>query len=212
MTAAEVAAADLSATVGGASNVLVLVPSLDHNESDACSRLLAVAPPAETIALSVTVTQSPDDRLEAWRSNVGAELPAKMGIVDVGGTSRSAAAAVVAVPESVGEDIRIETVSSPADLTNLGIRVSTYLSEAAGRDEQVVMCFHSLTPLLQYVDLQRLFRFLHVLTGRVAAVDGLAHYHMDPTAHDEQTLNTLKTLFDAVVEFEDDGTWVVARR
>lgn len=68
------------------------------------------------------------------------------------------------------------------------------------------MCFHSITALLQYADLSCVFRFLHVLTRHVDTVDGVAHYHIDPTAHDAQTLATIETLFDTVIEYED-GDW-----
>lgn len=45
-----------------------------------------------------------------------------------------------------------------------------------------------------------------MLIKRIEAVDGFAHYHMDPTAHDEKALATLRSLFDAVVELKD-GAW-----
>ena len=53
--------------------------------------------------------------------------------------------------------------------------------------------------------LQRAFRFLHVVTGRVKTAGGVGHYHLDPEAHDRQTLATLKGLFDAVVNVDEDG-------
>jgi len=55
-----------------------------------------------------------------------------------------------------------------------------------------------------YVDLQTVFRFLHVFTGRIQSVDGLGVYCIDSTAHDDQTMNTLKQLFDGVIEVERD--------
>jgi hypothetical protein len=39
----------------------------------------------------------------------------------------------------------------------------------------------------------------------------VGHFHVDPAAHDEQTLATLRTLFDAVVTVED-GEQVVRSR
>lgn len=65
--------------------------------------------------------------------------------------------------------------------------------------------------MLQYADLQRTFRFLHVVTGRVKTVGGTGFYRIDPDAHDSQTMATIKGLFDAVVTREDDGTWTVDR-
>ena len=213
MSAANVATAELATTLSGANNVLVLVPTMDSRDGEVCSSLLTVERPESTDVVSVTVAQSPDDRLESWRAHVGADLPDRMGIVDVGGTARSAAAATVTAPKSVGGGVTIEPVADPGDLTSLGIRISGFLADWEDGDNRIALCFHSLTPLLQYVDVQRLFRFLHVLTGRVAAVDGVAHFHIDPTAHDDRTINTIKTLFNAVVEVTDDADgWSVTSR
>jgi hypothetical protein len=91
----------------------------------------------------------------------------------------------------------------------LGITVSEYLSKHGGTNTMV--SFDSLTSLLQYVELQRAFRFLHVLANRVKTAGAVAHFHMDPGAHDEQAMATLSSLFDAVAEF-DDGEWSIRRR
>ena len=85
------------------------------------------------------------------------------------------------------------------------------MASAADENEHIAVCFNSITSLLQYADLQRGFRFLHVVTGRVKTVGGVGHFHIDPDAHDAQTLATLKGLFDAVVEVNDDGSWDVQR-
>jgi hypothetical protein len=85
------------------------------------------------------------------------------------------------------------------------------MATAGDEDEHIVFCFDGVTSLLQYADLQRAFRFLHVVTGRVKTVGGVGHYHLDPEAHDTQTLATLKGLFDAVIEVEDDGTWTITQ-
>jgi hypothetical protein len=56
-----------------------------------------------------------------------------------------------------------------------------------------------------YSDLQTVFRFLHVFTGRVQSVDGLGLFSIDSTAHDDQAMNTLKQLFDGIIEVPEDG-------
>jgi hypothetical protein len=62
------------------------------------------------------------------------------------------------------------------------------------------VCFGSLTKLLQYVDLKTAFRFLHVMTRQVKQVGAVAHFHIAPDAHDEQTLATIQSLFDRIVD------------
>jgi archaellum biogenesis ATPase FlaH len=66
----------------------------------------------------------------------------------------------------------------------------------------------SLSTLLQYADSQRVFNFLHTITGRVSAADYLGVATLDPTTQNPKETNTLTSLFDAVVELReaDDGT------
>jgi len=201
----------LRGETGDASNVLLLAPSMGEEGDEGCSRLLTVEPEESKDVLSITLTESPDDRLAVWRRHASGR-PARTGFVNVGDPTRSVSADSGGSIELPGRDMTIETVSSPADLTGIGIKVSSFLSEWAEDGNSIVVCFHSLTTLLQYIDLQEAFRFLHVLTGRLEAVDAVAHYHMDPDAHDEREVNTLKALFDAVVEVDGDGEWTVRTR
>jgi len=55
-----------------------------------------------------------------------------------------------------------------------------------------------------YADLQTVFRFLHVFTGRIQSVDGLGVFCIDSTSHDDQAMNTLTQLFDGVIRMSED--------
>jgi hypothetical protein len=55
-----------------------------------------------------------------------------------------------------------------------------------------------------YADLQTVFRFLHVFTGRIQSVEGLGLFAIDSSAHDDKTMNTLKQLFDGIVTTYED--------
>jgi len=197
----------LSERIGDASAILVLAPSPGSHDDEACGDLLTVTEPAHETVLSVTVTQTTEERVQQWDTHID-EWPAQMGIISTGEFTRSATATTSSA-QHLTEPLEIETISDPADLTGLGITISTFLSEWADREQQIVVCVHSLTPLLQYVDLQRLFRFLHVLIGQFRTQDAAAHFHLDPNAHDAQTVNILTQLVDAVVELEADGHWHV---
>jgi KaiC/GvpD/RAD55 family RecA-like ATPase len=102
---------------------------------------------------------------------------------------------------------RVKYTSSPVDLTGIGIKLSDFLQEfyeVRGIEHNRVLV-HSLTTLLIYSDLQTVFRFLHVFTGRLQSAGALGLFTIDETAHDGQTLNTLKQLFDVAVRFADDA-------
>jgi hypothetical protein len=190
------------ADLSDVSNVLLLAPSLGGRSSDVCLDMLAQTPPAETNVLVVSYTQTPADFVDDWLDGVGV-APVRGGVVSIGQGD-----AGVEDPSWA-----VQTVENPSDLTGVGIELSELLSGMAGAaadDEHIAVCFNSVTSLLQYADLQRAFRFLHVVTGRVKTVGGVGHFHLDPDAHDDQALATLKGLFDAVVEQTDDG-WELQR-
>jgi hypothetical protein len=190
-------ASDLS----GISNVLLLVPSLQSHSRGVCLDLLTQTPPEQTSVLAITYTETAGGWIDAWTEGVGLQ-PVRGGVVSVGQSG-------VDVDEPSWATTGVE---NPSDLTGIGIELSELLSqmEAAGdEDEQIAVCYDSVTTLLQYADLQRVFRFLHVVTGRIKSVDGVGHFHLDPGAHDDQTLATLKGLFDAVVEVDEDGSWEI---
>ncbi|WP_435180608.1 DUF7504 family protein [Halorussus sp. AFM4] len=189
--------------------VLLLAPSIHEATDEACHDLLSLEAPDDENVLWVTYTRSPDACMQDWLDRAG-DRPRNVRLVSVGETTRSAAATVGGDVGPRSGDV-VETLSSPGDLTGLGIKLSEILKAWKDSDARTVACFDSLTALLQYADLQTAYKFLHVLTGRFDAADVTAHFHLDPDACDQQTVSTLTSLFDTVVEFED-GEWTVRSR
>jgi len=103
------------------------------------------------------------------------------------------------------DDRRVKYASSPVDMTGIGIKLSEFLEEfyevRGHRRNRILL--HSVSTLLMYSDLQTVFRFLHVFTGRVQSADGLGLYVIDSSAHDDRTMNTLKQLFDGIITVEE---------
>ncbi len=151
----------------------------------------------------VTTKDSADKVLSEFGGLVDADSPrdVDVGVVDCVTKQRGIG--------SVEEDPRVKYASSPVDMTGIGIKLSEFLQEfyeGRGLTRNRIL-LHSVSTLLMYSDLQTVFRFLHVFTGRVQSADALGLYVIDSTAHDDQTMNTLKQLFDAVIEVEDgDGS------
>jgi KaiC/GvpD/RAD55 family RecA-like ATPase len=149
-------------------------------------------------AIVVTTKDGAERVLDDYRDRVGIE-GRPVAVVDC-----------VTRQQGVGEvrdDDRIKYASSPVDMTGIGIKLSEFL-ELFYQDrgvEQTRVALHSLSTLLMYSDLQTVFRFLHVFTGRIQSVDGLGLFSIDSTAHDDQTMNTLKQLFDGIVTTAEDA-------
>lgn len=192
---------DLQDGLGGAANVLLSTGDGDRTDA-ACADL--VTPGTRTNLVVVTVDAPPDQRLAALQHHLDGS-PDNGVVIAAGDAARSNAE-----ERGDGYGAPVRWVDHPADLTSLGIELSDAIREFP--DSSVVACFDSLTGLLAHSDLERTFRFLHVVTNRLATVDARGHFHMDPTAHDEQTVDTLTALFDAVVERNGDDELTVRTR
>ncbi|WP_435153394.1 DUF7504 family protein [Haladaptatus sp. DFWS20] len=98
----------------------------------------------------------------------------------------------------------IEFASSPVDMTGIGIKLSEFLQQfydSGVRANRIA--FDSLSTLLMYSNLQTVFRFLHVFTGRVQSAEALGLFVIDSMAHDNQTMSTLRQLFDGEIEVRE---------
>jgi hypothetical protein len=177
-----------------ADSVLLLGPFGSLPIDAVCGTLLSPHGPEQTHYVCVTFDDTPAEQLEHWEDHVGQLPRATSVVVTSQGTGN---------PESLPESVTVKHVPDASDIPRLGITISDRLSADA---ENVVCCFDNLTALLQYADLQRVYRFVHTLNGRLASVDAVSHYHMDPSAHDRQTISTLRPQFDAVIEVGTDGS------
>ena len=213
MPTADAASPARTATDGGtdtdtefeSENVLVLA-SGGTGEADAyCADRLSS--PQETIspnALLISLEESPDARFDAVVRR-GTARPSNVAIVCCDET-RSTAAADPGGGHGPGSGHGpglspgpwVATVESPADLTGLGVRIRQVLSSWADDPEPVELCFHDLGTLLEYVDVRAAFRFCHAVTRHIRSTDANSHFHLDPDAVSERTLNTLRPLFDRV--------------
>jgi len=186
-------------------SILVLSPTFSETEPATCGDLLFHDSDDERHVLCVTFTRSPEDHLINWRRH--GTLPNHAAFVAVDASARSNEARTPEREYEGPEDVEVtvDRISSPENLTRLGVRTTNRLESLtdAVADRQINVCFDSVTSLLQYVDTDQAFRFLHVLTDQLEEAGACTHFHMDPGAHDDETIQTLQTVFDGVYEFED---------
>lgn len=185
--------------LAGAERTLFLSPALGDGEArQACHDVMTRQ---SDELLFVSLVQSVDDVVSEWRGTPGVE---SLAVVTVD-TRRGGATAETGTPGGV----RTRYVSSPDDLTGMGIAITQALEGFDGPAPAV--CFDSLTVLLQYADVEQTFRFLHVLSRYLADAGATFHAHLDPATQEDQTLSTLATLFDGMARYED-GEWQVRRQ
>lgn len=184
-----------SETLAEAHNLLVLA---EHDQTEACCLdLFEHQGDQKEDLLLVSFVESADERLEVLAQLPPAERD--VTLICMGEPKGTEAPDRMEGTDPRGE-VTVTAITDSTDLFRLGVHLSRSLEEAEG---QPTLCFHSLTALVGLMDLQRVFRFLHVLSGRIKSVDGRAHFHLDPDAVDERASATLRPLFDHVVRFED---------
>ena len=148
--------------------------------------------------ITVTTRESAPHILEWFKENK-LNLPLdRIGIIDcvsktLGGTLK--------------EDENIRIASSPVDLTGIGVKISYYFEEFITKKKIPKNQLHinSLSTILMYSNIQTVFRFLHVFTGRIKSTGGLGIYMIESGIHDEQAIATLKQLFDGVIEIRTEN-------
>jgi hypothetical protein len=180
--------------LGEATNVLLGAPSMSGDTQDTCVDLLSQGTPEDASVLWVSFRKPPGDCVAEWQAHHDAN-PGTYGVIVVGDTTGTGGGDADINPAAV------QSISNPSDLTGIGIKVGEFIS---GRDGPIAVCFDSLTALLQYVDLETAYEFLHALTGQLYSADAVSHFHIDPSAHDEQTIDTILSLFDAMIHLGGD--------
>ena len=186
------------AEIDPGTNVLIAGPPLTGKRNIALDILASGASGGDG-SIVVTTKDSAEKVLDEFTRIAEVDEPA-VGVVDCVTKQRGIG--------TVDDDPRIKYASSPVDMTGIGIKLSEFLQEfyeVRGLTENRIL-LHSVSTLLMYSNLQTVFRFLHVFTGRIQSADALGLCVIDSTAHDDQTMNTLKQLFDVVIEVEEgDG-------
>lgn len=184
--------------VGSGRNVLLKAPASQADEFDRCVDQLTPTEPTDLNVWCLGIALPPEERLRAWAERRETS-PAAFRIVSTRpGSSESPGD----YARELGVDPvpRFRTLENPKNLTRLGVELIEALEAWEGSDRQTVVCFHSITALLQHVSTGQAYQFLHPFTAKVREFGVSAHYHLDPRAHDDRDVARLETLFDAVQE------------
>jgi hypothetical protein len=192
----------------GCSSVLLLASTADV-ESDACVTLLTRHAPERTNVLGATVSRSPGDRLSLWKRRVPDRLPARAAMVDAGRGVRTATTDVD--DDELPPTFVLERLPAHAEPVDLGVALARYLGRWESTAESTALCLHSVTALVEAFERESVISLVDSLNHLCEAVDAVAHHHMDPTAHDDETLAMFRPLYDAVVEVTDADGWTVTR-
>lgn len=187
-------------------SVLLVAKPSEPAADRACADLLTFDEPSRENVLSVTFSKTPDDWLALWRQEGGEAIPNRAVFVDGGESSTEAERS--AITEAI-PGLSIEVLSDAAGPMELALIVGQYLGEWVDTDERTVACIHSLSELFGSFARGEVVQLINALDARLEATDAVVHYHLDPDAHDEQTVAEIRPLFDAVVEHVPEDGWTV---
>lgn len=180
---------DVLAAVDPGTNILVTGPGMS-GKRQLMLRMLAQGSKAEDGSVIITSKDPASDIFDEYQKSAGEEETFLRIIDCVGSQGRN---------EAVSDIVR--SVNSPGDLTGMGIEFSEIARSAeAEQVDRLRIAFDSLSPLLMYVEVQRLFRFLHVFTSQIQSRNWLGLFAIDPDSHEEQVVNTVSQLFDGMLQ------------
>lgn len=197
--------ADVGQLLGSPDTVLLLVPSDDDADDDACIDLLVRDEPEETNVLSVTVEQTPDERLSVWQQRLDDRRPRRATIVDAsGGRPQSQAAGSDAFPE-----IELEPLPTEAELVDVATTVGRTLGTWESESEPSTLCLHSVSALLSAFPREEVISLVTALNDVSERTGTFAHHHLDPTVHSEETVELFRLLYDSVLEYDPEDGWTI---
>nr|WP_276273950.1 hypothetical protein [Halomicroarcula sp. GDY20] len=189
---------DALESVRPGSSILISGPAMTGKEQLAYDILSEGARNGDG-AVVVTTGDSAGDVVADFRDRVPELAESQLGIVDCRGEGGADSGAV--------DGIYVHQVSSPGDLTGIGIGITKALEglHNSGR-ERGRLALVSLSTMLTYTDKKTVFKFCHVLSSRLDAADYIGVFTIDSGAHDEQTIQVIKQAFDGLIEVrEADG-------
>jgi len=192
------------------------IPYIDDASGgfDAGSNILILAPPmsyAEQLAFALTKPLPGEYGIILSTNERASEV---VDTFRIAGTDKRFIGVIDAITKSstpsIADTQRLTFVSSPTDLTGIGIKFSNMIETIfAGEFSEgepglfpppVRFCVNSISTLLMYRRLEVLYQFLHVLTAKLKKIEGVGIYLINKESFDERTLSLIKQLMNAVIE------------
>src|SRR5512138_1456289 len=181
---------------------------------DAGTNILILAPPmsaADQLAYALTKPAVGEYAIVLSTNERAAEV---VDAFKLAGADKRFTGVIDAITKSstptIADTRRLMFVSSPTDLTGIGIKFSNMIEtifenefsdgEAGLFPPPIRFCVNSISTLLMYRRLEVLYQFLHVLTAKLKKIEGVGVYILNSESFDEKTLSMIKQLMNCVVE------------
>ena len=180
------------------SNILMIGPPMCQKEIILYNIMYHGAEVNENAVIIVSTNDSGTQILDWFKKNKSLIPQSRIGIIDC-------------ITKTIGGDAieneNIKMAVSPLDLTGIGVRIGQFFEGFLNKNDfkKIQLHINSLSTILMYSNINTVFRFIHVFTGRIKAAGALGIYVMDSGTHGEQAIATLKQLFDGVIEIKTEN-------
>lgn len=181
---------------------------------DAGTNILILAPPmsaADKLAYALTKPASGEYSIVLSTNERAAEV---IDAFKLAGADKRFTGVIDAITKSstpgITDTSRLMFVSSPTDLTGIGIKFSNMIEsifegnfadgETGLFPPPIRFCVNSISTLLMYRRLEVLYQFLHVLTAKLKKIEGVGVYILNNESFDDKTLSLIKQLMTCVIE------------
>jgi KaiC/GvpD/RAD55 family RecA-like ATPase len=188
----------LSGGFEAGTNILVLAPPMSYADQFA----YALTKPLEgEYAITLSTNERAAEVVDYFK--LAGSDKRFIGVIDA--ITKSSTPSIVDTP-------RLMFVSSPTDLTGVGIKFSNMIEtifegefsegEAGLFPPPIRFCVNSVSTLLMYRKLEVLYQFLHVLTAKLKKIEGMGVYILNSESFDDKTLSLIKQLMNCVIEIK----------
>ena len=196
----------LSGGFEAGTNILILAPPMSYADQLAYA---LTKPVTGEYAITLSTNERAAEVVDFFK--VAGSDKRFIGVIDA--ITKSSTPSIVDTP-------RLMFVSSPTDLTGIGIKFSNMIEaifegdfsdgEAGLFPPPIRFCVNSVSTLLMYRKLEVLYQFLHVLTAKLKKIEGVGIYILNSESFDEKTLSLIKQLMNCVIEIkiEQDGSYL----
>ncbi|MDY6964923.1 MAG: ATPase domain-containing protein [Halobacteriota archaeon] len=190
---------DVVGLVKGGSNIMLIGPPMSRKEV-IINNILHYGLSIGECAIFISTGESGEDALR-WYEENGNDYQSFMnrfGVIDC-------------VSKTLGLNVEdtenIKRISSPVNLTGISVSITNYFEDFWMKKgiQKARLAIDSLSTILMYSNLQTVFRFLHVHTRRIKSAGAIGIYIIESGMHDDQTIATLKQLFDGIIEIEEEN-------
>jgi hypothetical protein len=177
-------------------NILILAPPMSYGDTLAYS---LIKPLEGEYAIVLSTNERAAEVIDFFK--LSGTDKRFIGVIDA--ITKSSTPSIVDTP-------RLMFVSSPTDLTGIGIKFSSMIEsifegefsegEAGLFPPPIRFCLNSISTLLMYRRLEVLYQFLHVFTAKLKKIEGVGVYLLNSESFDEKTLSMIKQLMTCVID------------